>query len=257
MSTHKERVSLLLVAISSALILSQVAYCPTSGEVPQVEVFFSPQDNCASEIVSRIDDAKSSIHIAMYFFTSRPIAQALVGAKGRGVDVKVCLDKEQPTYEYSKSEYLRNKEINTRLVGGSGIMHHKFCVIDDHIVMTGSYNWTARADLENDENLLIINSREIAKKYSEEFEQLWKGSKIDTYKYKDETRTEKVPTQDVIKSLTTGEIESIYIGHKGTKKFHRPNCQYGKKISEKNRVILNSREEAIDQGYTPCKVCKP
>lgn len=253
----KKRVSVLLVAVSSVLILSQVAFCPTSGEVPQVEVFFSPQDNCAREIISRIDDAKSSVYIAMYFFTSRPIAQALVKAKDRGVDVKVCLDKEQPAYEYSKSEYLRNKEINTRLVGGSGIMHHKFCVIDEHMVITGSYNWTARADLENDESLVVINSREIVKKFLKEFNQLWQGEKIDTYKYKDKTRMEKVPTQDVIKSFTQERKESIYIGHKGTKKFHRPNCRFGKRISEKNRITFSSRKEAINQGYIPCKVCKP
>lgn len=253
----KKRVSVLLLALSAILILSKMAFCPTSGEVPQVEVFFSPQDNCAREIFSRIDDAKSSVYIAMYFFTSRPIAQALMRAKGRGVDVKVCLDKEQPSYEYSKSEYLHNKGINMRLIGGSGIMHHKFCVIDEHIVITGSYNWTARADLENDESLLVINSREIAKKFLEEFNQLWTGEKIDTYKYKDKTRMEKVPTQGVIESFTQERKESIYIGHKGTKKFHRPNCRFGKKISQKNRIIFNSRKEAIDQGHVPCKVCKP
>lgn len=253
----KKRVSVSLLALSAILILSKMAFCPTSREVPQVEVFFSPQDNCAREIISRIDDAKSSVYIAMYFFTSRPIAQALVKAKDRGVDVKVCLDKEQPSYEYSKSEYLHNKGINMRLIGGSGIMHHKFCVIDEHMVITGSYNWTARADLENDESLVVINSREIAKKFLKEFNQLWQGEKIDTYEYKDKTRMEKVPTQDVIKSFTQKRKESIYIGHKGTKKFHRPNCRFGKKISEKNRVILNSRKEAINQGYIPCKVCRP
>lgn len=253
----KNRVSVLLLALSAILILSKMAFCPTSGEVPQVEVFFSPQDNCAREIISRIDDAKSSVYIAMYFFTSRPIAQVLVKAKDRGVDVKVCLDKEQPSYEYSKSEYLHNKRINMRLIGGSGIMHHKFCVIDEHMVITGSYNWTARADLENDESLVVINSREIAKKFLKEFNQLWQGEKIDTYEYKDKTRMEKVPTQDVIKSFTQKRKESIYIGHKGTKKFHRPNCRFGKKISERNRAILNSRKEAINQGYIPCKVCRP
>ena len=253
----KKRVSVSLLALSAILILSKMAFCPTSREVPQVEVFFSPQDNCAREIISRIDDAKSSVYIAMYFFTSRPIAQALVKAKDRGVDVKVCLDKEQPSYEYSKSEYLHNKGINMRLIGGSGIMHHKFCVIDEHIVITGSYNWTARADLENDESLVVINSREIAKKFLKEFNQLWQGEKIDTYEYKDKTRMEKVPTQDVIKSFTQKRKESIYIGHKGTKKFHRPNCRFGKKISERNRAIFNSRKEVINQGYVPCKVCRP
>ena len=74
-----------------------------SESTSQIKVLFSPQDNCAQEIVSAIDNARSFIYVAMYYFTSRPIAQALVKAKDRGVDVKVCLDEEQPHYEYTKS----------------------------------------------------------------------------------------------------------------------------------------------------------
>jgi phosphatidylserine/phosphatidylglycerophosphate/cardiolipin synthase-like enzyme len=44
----------------------------------KIKVLFSPQDNCAQEIVSAIDKAEQYIFVAMYFFTSRPIAQALV-----------------------------------------------------------------------------------------------------------------------------------------------------------------------------------
>lgn len=48
-----------------------------------------------------------------------------------------------------------------------------------------------------------------------------------------------------------------YIGNKNSKKFHRPDCQWAQKISPANRVYFKTREEAIQQGYVPCKVCKP
>ena len=67
-------------------------------------------------------------------------------------------------------------------------MHNKFCVVDDRITITGSYDWTVRADLENDENLLVIESREIAKQYKEQFNKFWSGTHVDTCVYKDKDR---------------------------------------------------------------------
>jgi len=99
------------------------------------------------------------------------------------VEVRACLDNEEPRYEYSKSRYLENKGINIRLIGGSGIMYKKFCIIDDRITITGLYNWTTRADLENDENIVIIESEEIAHIYKDQFLKYWNGNYIDTCVY--------------------------------------------------------------------------
>lgn len=49
--------------------------------------------------------------------------------------------------------------------------------------------------------------------------------------------------------------EGIYIGNKNSKKFHRPDCHT--LPAEKNRVELSSREEAINNGYSPCGNCAP
>ncbi len=48
-----------------------------------------------------------------------------------------------------------------------------------------------------------------------------------------------------------------YVGNKSTKKFHRLNCPWGRKISAHNNVYFKTREEAVKQGYIPCKVCNP
>jgi phosphatidylserine/phosphatidylglycerophosphate/cardiolipin synthase-like enzyme len=130
--------TLLLTMLTISFLLS---FCTAYGETVTLQktvmrVLFSPQDDCAKEIVASIDRAERYVYVAMYFFTSRPIAQAITRARERGVDVKVCLDDEQPHYEYTKSRFLENNNIAVRYVGGSGIMHNKFCVIDDRITIT-------------------------------------------------------------------------------------------------------------------------
>lgn len=240
----------LLVSVL-AFLITPVAYAQETA--PQVEVLFSPQDNCAGEIVSQIDKAEDYVYVAMYYFTSRPLAQALIRARDRGVDVKVCLDEEQPHYEYSKSRFLDKKGIDIKLVGGSGIMHNKFCIIDDFTTITGSYNWTARADLENDENVLIIKSAQIAKTYKEQFNRFWDGTYTDSCAYKDKDRLEKIPVLPIPKPSYKGK----YVGSKNSNRFHRPDCKWAKRIKPDNRVWFDTREKALKAGYSPCKVCKP
>ena len=254
--------AVLLIFLLSFICVFPVAsliHGQTSPESPyQMKVLFSPRDNCAQEIVSQIDKAECYVYVAMYYFTSRPIAQTLIRAKNRGVDVKVCMDAAQPHYEYSKSRFLDNKGINIRLIGSSGIMHNKFCVIDDNITITGSYNWTTRADLENDENLMVIKSEKIAKKFKEQFNKFWSGVYVDTCSYKDKDRMEKVIVSMASSfSIAKPACEDRYVGSKNSDKFHYPECKWARKIKEENQIWFNSRQEAINKGYVPCKVCDP
>lgn len=239
------------------IICSIYAQVPIQS-APQIKVLFSPQDNCAQEIITEVDRAKDYVYVAMYYFTSRPIAQALIRARDRNVNVKVCLDKEQLTYEYSKSRFLDNKGINVKLIGGSGIMHNKFCIIDDHITLTGSCNWTVSADLKNDENLLVIESEEIAGIYKEQFNRFWNGTHIDTCEYIDESRLEKIAVaKGVVLPMPKPSSKGKYVGSKKSNKFHHSYCKWAQKINPKNQIWFKSRQEAIDEGYVPCKVCKP
>lgn len=140
----------------------------------KTEVYFSLYDDPESIIIKNIDDSKEFINIAMYTFTDREIAQAIISAKDRGVDIKIYLDRSQVNAEYSKSRYFVNNGIkDIRISSNSYIMHNKFAVIDNKIVITGSYNWTASAGERNDENLLVIDDKNIVKKYQNQFNNLW------------------------------------------------------------------------------------
>ena len=72
---------------------------------------------------------------------------------------------------------LRKRGVKVRRVvmGGEdpARFHHKYAVIDDAVVATGSYNWTYRGDTVNHENLVILRDATTARTYREDFEKTW------------------------------------------------------------------------------------
>ncbi len=138
-----------------------------------IKIYFCPEDRCGDAVVSAIEGAKKSISVAMYSFTNRDIAYALSDAAKKGLDVKVYLNSDQRDEKYSKAQFLKKKGIAVKFHDHDGLMHNKFAVIDDNIIITGSFNWTASADKRNDENLLFINNKEAAEAYKMKFNSLW------------------------------------------------------------------------------------
>ena len=150
-----------------------------------IYVYFTPSYEALDAIIERIDEARQSIDVAVYDFTSRPLARAIIKAKKRGVKIRILLDKKANKDSiYSKYRFLRQNGITVRFAtphiawNREGLMHNKFAVVDKKIVITGSANWTASAFKINDENILIINRFDIANVYEKEFEYLWKRSFI-------------------------------------------------------------------------------
>jgi phosphatidylserine/phosphatidylglycerophosphate/cardiolipin synthase-like enzyme len=129
------------------------------------EVYFSPNGGCTTAVVREIGAARQSIEVQAYSFTSPPIAQALAEAKERGVHVEVILDKSNRTARYSGADYLVHHGIPTRIDAAHAIAHNKVMIIDDAVVLTGSFNFTAAAEKHNAENLLVLRDPSLAKQY--------------------------------------------------------------------------------------------
>lgn len=111
------------------------------------------------EIIALIEAAKSHIYFAMYEFTLRDIADALVAAKKRGVEVLGLVDAGESANSYDKpivSELLAAgiPVVTEKHADGNGIMHIKM-IVTDRAYALGSYNWTGSATTENDEILEI------------------------------------------------------------------------------------------------------
>ncbi len=154
----------LILILSVSISISSLA---------KTEVYFSLYDNPQKEIIKNINQAQAFINIAMYIFTDREIALPLVKARERGVKVRLYLDKDQVDYQYSQSRFLVQKGIKTGISSNNYIMHHKFAVIDNRILLTGSYNWTFSANNRNDENLMVIDDPEIIEIFQNQFINLW------------------------------------------------------------------------------------
>ncbi|HWP60146.1 MAG TPA: phospholipase D family protein [Candidatus Acidoferrales bacterium] len=149
-----------------------------------VQACFSPVPGCADRILRAISSARREVLVAVYAFTNDELAQALVQAHRRGVNVQVVLDREfDQENGNSKGNFLEKQGIKLRRVSGlkpptgdkgSGLMHQKFAVLDRSIVITGSYNWTAAAEKFNHENLLLFHdAAPLAEDYRSEFFRLW------------------------------------------------------------------------------------
>jgi len=130
-----------------------------------VEVFFCPYDSCAAAVISELEKANQSILFAAYSFTSQEIANELIIKNSEGIAVSGVMDKSTSSSEYSKYQPLVANGINVTLKKSKGLMHNKFFVIDNLTVITGSFNPTENADKRNDENILVIRNREVARKY--------------------------------------------------------------------------------------------
>jgi phosphatidylserine/phosphatidylglycerophosphate/cardiolipin synthase-like enzyme len=129
------------------------------------EVYFSPQGGCTDAIVKELNKAKSTVLVQAYTFTSAPIAKALLNAHKRGVKVEVILDKSQRTQKYSSATFLYNVGIPVKIDARHAIAHNKVMIIDEETVITGSFNFTKAAEMNNAENLLVIYDKKLAERY--------------------------------------------------------------------------------------------
>jgi phosphatidylserine/phosphatidylglycerophosphate/cardiolipin synthase-like enzyme len=96
-------------------------------------------------IVQTIGEAKDTVFVQAYTFTSDPIAHALVDAKKRGVVVSVILDESQQSEPNGKANFLSHADIRT-LIDGAHSAHNKVMIIDDETVVAGSFNFTLAAE---------------------------------------------------------------------------------------------------------------
>lgn len=132
-----------------------------------IEVYFAP-GNVTSIVVAEINHANSSIKMMAYSLTSKPIIAALVAAKFKGVDVQLIWDKGASGSNPIGKQQLLTGKVLVWLDGSHPIAHAKVLIIDGTEVITGSWNFSAQADV-NSENLIVIKNGVLAGKYIENF----------------------------------------------------------------------------------------
>lgn len=139
-----------------------VATCPKNV---QWDVHFSPNGWATTAIVANIRAANKSIYVQAYSFTSQPIAEALITAHNRRVQVEVIVDKSQKTAKGSVISLLTSNGVKVFVDERHAIAHNKVIVIDGERVLTGSFNFTNAAEHNNAENSLLLVDEKIAEAY--------------------------------------------------------------------------------------------
>lgn len=128
-------------------------------------------------ILSYLQNAKKEVIVAMAWFTNIELFNALISCLERQVRVELVLLDDAINYMYYApdfNQYIKEGGILRIAKSSVGFMHHKFCVIDNKYVITGSYNWTYYAETRNIENIVITDNKEIVNQFSNEFNRLSK-----------------------------------------------------------------------------------
>lgn len=143
-----------------------------------VETYFSPDDKPANHLATLLRGAKSSIVFLAYSFTANELGDILVAKHRSGLTVRGVMEEEQvKSNQGTEFDAFQNERMNVTLDGNFGLMHHKVFIIDEQIVVLGSYNFSASAEKRNDENLLVIYDPALAAQYLAEFERIYAESK--------------------------------------------------------------------------------
>lgn len=137
-----------------------------------ISIDFSPEGGCANRVIYWIGRANQSIHVLIYSFTLDSIGDALIEAHERGILIGVVFEKSQIS-QYSEYSRLEAAGVFVREDTNPQSMHHKLAIIDGSIILVGSFNWSANAEEENNEDLLVIKSTAWAEILEREFQEIW------------------------------------------------------------------------------------
>jgi phosphatidylserine/phosphatidylglycerophosphate/cardiolipin synthase-like enzyme len=160
---------ILILAAVVLFLTDRIKPSPPETKAPALvwQVHFPPSGGATDAIIEALDHARSSILVQAYSFTSETIAQALARAHGRGVLVKVLLDRSQRTQKYTVAAMLSHAGIPTLFDAAHAIAHNKIMIIDKRMVITGPFNFTKAAEERNAENLLVISDVDLADRYTQ------------------------------------------------------------------------------------------
>ena len=141
----------------------------------------NPIGSIEEKLLGFINAARVSIHIASFEFNLPRVADALIAAKARGVDVRWVTDNENGLdidANPNRGQFARLTAGGVEVkddAGRSALMHNKFWIFDRQTLWTGSTNITVNGIYKQNNNVILIRSPEIAAIYEREWEELWTG----------------------------------------------------------------------------------
>jgi phosphatidylserine/phosphatidylglycerophosphate/cardiolipin synthase-like enzyme len=168
-------VAVVLVLSSSTAAGASHAIHPVHGDfLCPVAVRFSPHGGAEGAVVDTLRRARVRVHAAIYGLTNPAIESALTDLARAGVKVALKADRIQTSRNSQAALLARLREagVTVEILQSRALLHDKFAIVDDRWVITGSFNWTSRAERENRENVLIFDCPALASNFETEWEDI-------------------------------------------------------------------------------------
>lgn len=153
---------------------------PNAHEIPYpvvqvdgatIQTYFSPKGGTKAAILDTLSKSTKTIRLMAFSVTDKDIQEMLVKKHRAGVRIEAIFDGCMIS-QYSVYQDLLTKNIPVMIDGNQALLHSKVFIVDNQVVITGSYNFSRNAENNNNENTLIIRSPKVAGFYNEEFERL-------------------------------------------------------------------------------------
>ncbi|HAV76495.1 MAG TPA: hypothetical protein DCX53_03980 [Anaerolineae bacterium] len=155
-------------------VLAQTPNPSVTLDGSRVDTYFSPDDHVLTALYSLLSEAEQSIYFLAFSFTSNELGEIVRTQANAGLDIKGVMDREQVASN-TGTEYdpFKQAGLDVRIDGIDGQMHHKVFIVDEKIVVIGSYNFSRAAEERNDENIVIVYDVNIAEFFVEEFQRVY------------------------------------------------------------------------------------
>jgi phosphatidylserine/phosphatidylglycerophosphate/cardiolipin synthase-like enzyme len=137
----------------------------------EIKTYFSPRGGTQQAILEELRKATKSIKFMAFSFTEKNMSQILIEKKKQGLNVEGVFDSCLID-KYSNYNLFRENKILSLKDGNQALLHHKTMIIDDETVITGSYNFSNSAENSNNEDTIIIKSKDFANLYLKEYSKI-------------------------------------------------------------------------------------
>jgi len=176
----------------ATLTLALICWTATAT-AQQIRLYFSPNGGTAAAVATELATAKQSVFVQTYSISEPQITAALIAAAGRGVPVRIIVDKHQQNDQYSSAPKLRAAGLRVVTDRVEALQHNKVIIIDATTVITGSMNFTASGDTKNAENTLIIHDATIAAAFTADWHKHNDHSSVYHVVHHDDFKPKKLP----------------------------------------------------------------
>lgn len=189
---NKKHLSKLLIAVLSVLLLLSGCSKATSTKPStqtetdnqtesndQTETYLTQKDENSHEVlIKEINTAQKNLDIAIYSITKEDIANAILDAKKKGIDVKVITDSENSKSKTQKEilDKFKQSGIPIKINTPTGLTNLSFTIVDNAEALGGSYNYLESVANNNDEKLMVMKKTDIVNKYSAGFNSMWNNT---------------------------------------------------------------------------------